>query len=66
LRIMYEQFQNILNMGPIGQVIVFRSVAIKFVGCSESCGSNLRKKEFPVLEHFRSSSCMISHSCFYF
>lgn len=22
LRIMYEQFQNILNMGPLGQVIV--------------------------------------------
>lgn len=32
LRIMYEQFQNILNMGPLGQVTVyFFGVVIEFV-----------------------------------
>lgn len=31
LRIMYEQFQNILNMGPLGQVNVYFSLVIEFV-----------------------------------
>lgn len=37
LRIMYEQFQNILNMGPLGQVIVYLRLYLASV--VESCSS---------------------------